>query len=285
MTDKLLTFDVSQDVPDPAASEDWIKTPENIASEMKLHDALKQKNAAKKKKSAIEASEAAKQGPGKGWWGPQKGGTHGSGIQTAASMKGNIQTAMPGIPSQHIDSLGGITTDAPTDPPLAVDEWGTFGYLQRDGSVSDSAIQGMYDPKTRIVHLAPAVVKDEAVRNFVLAHEIGHHVALTKNIPEPDRDILWAMRDQLVAGAQSVGGIFHRPDPYATAAKVGLRPVSFMFGSEFLADVYSVFTQGTDEQKSGLTALMKANGFTDIDITTLMEVVANRQVGTIFEER
>ena len=182
-------------------------------------------------------------GPGRGWWGPQKGGTHGAGSggsgdstgpkltmddQLAAKVKYQIKHF--GIPEEHANGLQEITTDLPLGYKQSGEKW-----LNKRGH----KINGAYNPATSRVYLnAKSGVG-------TLVHEIGHHVT---------RKVWWEKQDQKTfRNLEGMVGDFKRMPDRDLGLKFGLRRYSTTSVGEFLADAYKVRWAGNPRMWTALS--------------------------------
>lgn len=187
----------------------------------------------------------ADKGPGRGWWGPDKGGTHGGGGSDGGVASGFdsfsediVKYAMRQVPPEHLE---GIESIIPEMHPEHIEQTGTNDWRKTN-------IAGAYDSRTRTIHLSPHGLNADTV-----IHEIGHHAADKLGV---------VTQKQFYSKAKS-----WLPRTNEALAKYGLREYSMTNYREFFAEVYAVRYAGFPKQWSQLESLLRDSG-TDPSIIT-----------------
>ena len=201
-----------------------------------------------------ELEAQAKKGPGRGWWGPDKGGTHGKGSQGKGSglyvgfseqQETELQEAIQGIPERHLEGLEEISGEPSKWLAGQKGEW-----VNPQGGITPS---GEYEPgKIRI--------NPNRFSPDTLIHEMGHHVS--RNVSDDTvRKVQGAIRSHLMPYYNNE--ILGRAGP--VLADLGLRPYSIGNPLELLADAYHLWHKGTDKQWNAFTSVMKDGADLDFD--------------------
>lgn len=148
-----------------------------------------------------------------------------------------IRNQLAGLPPEHLAGINSVSSAAPEGSIDMGD-----GYIDADGRIFNG--QFNHDTGEMIVH--PAVLNERRRLGGprTLIHEVGHNVTRTAAGQLP-RDLhIRAIEARVFGGSK-----------YSFSA-TGLRPQSFKNSYELIADVYTVWAQGTDRQWRNANALM-----------------------------
>ena len=151
------------------------------------------------------------------------------------------------ITEEELQDLNGFT-----DKPAPGYSLSNLNYFE-DPDDPDRQVLGVYDPDTRMVHIAP-MMANRSDGGKVVLHELGHHVV----------EVNPNYRAKRAAAMFVISQLRHRRVGPVNAIDYGLREYSFTNENEFLADTFKVYKAGNEVQKRNLDDIYNdVLGFTE----------------------